>query len=165
MKNTLIIVIAFAFLLAGSGAFAQLQDFPEDLELPEDMEIIDEYTVVPGDTLVRIADERWGNYRLWPALYLVNRDKVEDPYRIEPGMTLRIPVRVDPGMLDEVTKKILDETYAEVYSKFQTYGASYKQPARWILLEATYMNPNFIQQYADAITEDDKLWYAGRNAD
>ena len=163
MNRKFFLVFSALFLVIGALAFAQLQDFPEDLELPEDIDIIDEYTVVPGDTLVRIAKEKWGNYRLWPALYLVNRDKVEDPYRIEPGMTLRIPVRVDPGMLDQATQRILNETYAEVYRKFQTYGASYKMPARWILLEATYFDSDFIQKYSDAITEDDKLWYGGRN--
>jgi hypothetical protein len=165
MKRQIFLVFLTIFLVLGVCAFAQLQDLPEDIELPEDIDIIDEYTIVPGDTLVRIANERWGNYRLWPALYLVNRDKVEDPYRIEPGMTLRIPTRVEPEMLNQATRKILNDAYADIYTKFQNYGASYRYPARWILLEASYFDPDFVQEYADAITEDDRLWYYGRSGE
>lgn len=163
MKTKFLLSVIAFFLVLSIPAFAQLQDFPAEFELPEDVDIIDEYTVVPGDTLVRIANEKWGNYRLWPALYLVNRDKVENPYLIEPGMTLRIPSRVDPEVLNQATRRILNESYAEIYTKFQNYGASYRYPARWILLEASYFDPDFVQDFADAITEDDRLWYHGRS--
>jgi len=162
MKTKTLLILMGIFLVLGTPVFAQLQDYLEDVELPEGVDIVDEYTVVPGDTLVRIAEERWGNYRLWPALYLVNMDKVENPYRIESGMTLRIPSRVNPEALNEATRRILDEAYAEIYTKFQNYGASYRYPARWVLLEASYLNPDFIQEFSDAITEDDKLWYYER---
>lgn len=47
------------------------------------------YTVVPGDTLSRIAENHLDQPDAWRELQKLN--KVADPNRLKPGMALRIP--------------------------------------------------------------------------
>ncbi|RME43881.1 MAG: LysM peptidoglycan-binding domain-containing protein [Caldilineae bacterium] len=49
------------------------------------------YTVQPGDTLSRIALHFYGQSSLWPLIFEANRDILDDPSRIRPGMVLKIP--------------------------------------------------------------------------
>lgn len=49
------------------------------------------YTVVPGDTLSKIAKHYYGNANDWPRIFEANRDRLDNPDRIFPGQELRIP--------------------------------------------------------------------------
>jgi len=49
------------------------------------------YTVQPGDTLSRIALHFYGQSSLWRLIFEANRDILDDPARIRPGMVLKIP--------------------------------------------------------------------------
>ncbi|MCP3904031.1 MAG: LysM peptidoglycan-binding domain-containing protein [Planctomycetes bacterium] len=49
------------------------------------------YTVRDGDSLSRIAGRRLGSMNRWPALYEANRDQLETPDDLRPGMKLKIP--------------------------------------------------------------------------
>jgi hypothetical protein len=53
----------------------------------------DTYTVQPGDTLGKIAQQLYGDARLWPLIFEANRDKLSSPSLIRVGMELRIPER------------------------------------------------------------------------
>lgn len=57
---------------------------------PEDFEL---YDVQRGDNLTKIAMAKYGDGKLWPAIYDANRDKLENPDRIYIGQALRIPHR------------------------------------------------------------------------
>jgi LysM repeat protein len=48
----------------------------------------EEYTVVPGDSLSKIASH-WGTN--WKQIWDANRDQLKDPNKIYPGQVLRIP--------------------------------------------------------------------------
>ena len=48
----------------------------------------EEYTVVPGDSLSKIASH-WGTN--WKQIWDSNRDQLKDPDKIYPGQVLRIP--------------------------------------------------------------------------
>jgi nucleoid-associated protein YgaU len=54
-----------------------------------------EVLVQPGDTLSHIADRVYGKSSLWPVIFRANRDILEGPDDVKPGMKLRIPPR--PG--------------------------------------------------------------------
>ncbi len=50
-----------------------------------------EVLVQPGDTLSHIADRVYGKSSLWPVIFRANRDILEGPDDVKPGMKLRIP--------------------------------------------------------------------------
>jgi nucleoid-associated protein YgaU len=49
------------------------------------------YTVVPGDTLSKIAETHYGNAMKYPVIFEANRPMLKDPDKIYPGQVLRIP--------------------------------------------------------------------------
>jgi nucleoid-associated protein YgaU len=50
------------------------------------------YTVQPGDSLSKIAKEHLGNANAYMAIFNANRDILQDPDKIKPGMVLKLPV-------------------------------------------------------------------------
>jgi nucleoid-associated protein YgaU len=49
------------------------------------------YTVQPGDTLSKIAQEHLGNANAYMKIFDANKDQLSDPDKIRPGQVLRIP--------------------------------------------------------------------------
>jgi len=49
------------------------------------------YTVVPGDSLSKIAKHQYGDANKWRKIYEANRDIIRDPDLIHPGQTFKIP--------------------------------------------------------------------------
>ncbi|HBN54172.1 MAG TPA: peptidoglycan-binding protein LysM [Stenotrophomonas sp.] len=53
------------------------------------------YTVQKGDSLSRIAKNQLGDANAWKRIFEANRDVLDDPDKIFPGQTLKIPPRQD----------------------------------------------------------------------
>jgi nucleoid-associated protein YgaU len=49
------------------------------------------YTVVPGDTLSKIAQDYYGDANQYPKIFNANRNILSDPDKIQPGQVLKIP--------------------------------------------------------------------------
>jgi nucleoid-associated protein YgaU len=49
------------------------------------------YTVKAGDSLSKIARQRYGDGNKWHAIFDANRDTIKNPDLIHPGQVLRIP--------------------------------------------------------------------------
>lgn len=49
------------------------------------------YTVVPGDSLSKIAKRFYGSAGEWKKIYEANKDVIKNPDLIYPGQTFRIP--------------------------------------------------------------------------
>ena len=49
------------------------------------------YTVEPGDTLSKISQKFYGDAARHMEIYYANRDKIEDPDKLEVGWELTIP--------------------------------------------------------------------------
>lgn len=52
-----------------------------------------QYTVQKGDSLSKIAKQFLGDGNAWKKIFDANRDVLEDPDKISPGQTLRIPAK------------------------------------------------------------------------
>ena len=50
-----------------------------------------EYTVKKDDTLQKISKKFYDTYSKWPKIYEANKDVIEDPNRIKPGIVIQIP--------------------------------------------------------------------------
>ncbi|MDL5366958.1 LysM peptidoglycan-binding domain-containing protein [Xanthomonas sp. NCPPB 2654] len=51
------------------------------------------YVVKPGDSLSKIAKLHYGDGNAWTRIFEANRDVLDDPDKIYPGQTLKLPPR------------------------------------------------------------------------
>ncbi|KLD73765.1 LysM peptidoglycan-binding domain-containing protein [Xanthomonas hyacinthi] len=51
------------------------------------------YVVKPGDSLSKIAKLHYGDGNAWTRIFEANRDVLDDPDKIYPGQTLKLPAR------------------------------------------------------------------------
>ncbi len=66
-------------------------DEPERAEAGDREGGVRTYTVMPGDTLSRIAERFYGNAAEWRRIYEANQEKLPNPDILSPGLTLWVP--------------------------------------------------------------------------
>ena len=61
------------------------------------------YTIEKGDTLSAVSKRFYGKAKFWRQIFEANRDTIEDPDRVFPGQTIKLPaIDVDAdGDLDD----------------------------------------------------------------
>ena len=59
--------------------------------MPEENREPQTYTVQPGDTLSKISQKFYGDAGRHMEIYYANRDKIEDPDKLDVGWELIIP--------------------------------------------------------------------------
>ncbi len=55
--------------------------------------VYETYTVKAGDTLSKIAKEKYGNADLWRLIHEANKDRIKNPDLIQVGWDLKLPAK------------------------------------------------------------------------
>ena len=63
----------------------------DGMDAPEPEPQVEYYTIESGDSLSKIAKERYGNAMDYPKIFEANREVIKDPDLIYPGQKIRIP--------------------------------------------------------------------------
>ena len=86
------------------------EDAPEQAELE-----IEEVQIQPGQSLWTIAETELGNPYLWPLLYHLNQDLIDNPNEIPVAGELQVPVISDPDNLTEFEREQVARGYLSLY--------------------------------------------------
>lgn len=105
----------------------------------------DRYTVQPGDTLMKIAFETYGDLYKWKDLYEANKDRIKNPNYIPPGTVLSFEKPSSPVMIERNGEKYLikrGDTLGSISG--DVYGTRSKWKRLWENNRKLIKNPNMI---------------------
>jgi hypothetical protein len=86
--QSLVVVVAGFSVAVPLGAQSAAQPTPQSASLTDAPQ---SHTVKKGDNLWDLAKAYLGDAFLWPEIYRLNTDKIEDPHWIYPGELLKLP--------------------------------------------------------------------------
>lgn len=93
-RISLVLVATFALLLlvaACGGSAPQPTPGPAATATPAPSEAHATYVVQPGENLWAISERFYGNGIYYMDIFEANRDQLQDPTKLQPGMILKIP--------------------------------------------------------------------------
>ncbi|MEX0904625.1 MAG: HU family DNA-binding protein [Balneolaceae bacterium] len=127
----------------------------ERVNLPDetgDISGSDSYHINQGETLWSIAEKELGDPFLWPWIYQLNKDSLENPNRILNDTDLTIPSLSNPENLSSDQKEQIALGYLSVYEWSQTH-----QPdeAKFFLWAVGEFSPDILDQAAQQVDSGD----------
>ena len=78
-------------VILAAGNVEGIASVEDHIEVDDEEDQADFYTVKSGDSLSKIAKEFYGDPMKYPQIFEANKPMLEDPDKIYPGQTLRIP--------------------------------------------------------------------------
>lgn len=124
---------------------------------PPEMEAQTEFetsslTVEPGQSLWTIAEAELGNPYLWPVLYNLNQDLLDNPNQLPETSELQIPNISDPENLNEFEREQVALGY---FSLYEWNRANNPDEARFFLWAVGVFSPDLLDQPPADVDPDD----------
>jgi nucleoid DNA-binding protein len=111
-----------------------------------------EYSVQDGETLWAIAESQFGNPYLWPLIYYLNRDLLENPNQLLSDSEIDIPSISDPDNLNEFEREQIALGY---FSLYEWNRANNPDEARYFLWAVGVFSPDLLDQPPSQVDPDD----------
>lgn len=109
-------------------------------------------TVQPGQSLWTIAETELGNPYLWPVLYNLNKDLINNPNQLPESSDILIPEISDPENLNEFEREQVALGY---FSLYEWNRANNPDEARFFLWAVGVFSPDLLDQPPAEIDSDD----------
>ncbi|PKD45215.1 HU family DNA-binding protein [Rhodohalobacter barkolensis] len=110
------------------------------------------YSVDQGESLWSIAEGELGNPYLWPMIYGLNLEEIENPNIIPASAELTVPVISDPDNLSESQLEQVAEGYLSVY---QWTKANNPDEAKYFLWAVGVFSPDKLDLAASSVDQAD----------
>ena len=92
-------------------------------EAPAERRVQRVYNVTKGDTFFGLTSRVWEDQHLWPDLYVLNKERFENPDLILPGERVEIyPSLKADGRLTDTELSVLMDAYVETYKRYRALG-------------------------------------------
>ena len=119
----------------------------------------EDITTLPGETLWFLAERELGNPVLWPAIYYLNREQLDDPNALPLNTAIRVPRFSDRENLSANERELVALGYFELY---QWNLRNTPQEARYFLWVANIFSEELISKSEGQIREDDLAFALNR---
>ena len=123
----------------------------ESGELQTEFEL-QEYQMNPGESLWSVAESELGNPYLWPVIYHVNRDMIDDPNAIPLAAELEIPVISDPENLNPFENNQVAMGYLDLY---EWNRINNPEEARFFLWAVGIFSPDLLENLPFEVNSED----------
>ena len=139
--------------LIEQGEEQAVEEEQEDVTEEEAM-VAESYATKPGDQLMALAFEHYGQTDLWPLLYHANADKLTNPDVLSEGTILNIPqLEAESGNYTASEIDGVAEGYIEVYLAYKEAG--FADAIDYLNVVKSWNKTEVIDQYSDKIDRDD----------
>jgi nucleoid DNA-binding protein len=117
------------------------------------------YNVEPGQSLWTIAESRLGNPYLWPLLYHLNNDILDNPNQLPAASDLNIPKLSNPDNLNSFEREQVALGYLSLY---EWYRVNNPDEARYFLWAVGVFSPDLLESPPLQVNPDDLVFARNR---
>lgn len=122
-----------------------------DEDSPQELELIS-HNVSPGESLWTIAESQLGNPYLWPLIYYLNQDLLDNPNQLFADGNLEIPTISDPENLTDFEQEQVALGYFSLYQWAQTNAPD---EARYFLWAVGAFSLDLLEERASEVDAED----------